>query len=88
MVTGFSYYPRWHKLPKDRRKLFATEFYEGVRVLRGYLYVPEKASSIRRMFHELNFVSFAALNFIRAERHDCIIVISPPIAFGASWDWL
>jgi colanic acid biosynthesis glycosyl transferase WcaI len=92
MVTGFSYYPKWRKLPKDRRKFFTSEIYEGVRVLRGYLYVPKKVSTIPRIFHELSFVLFAACNFIRAGRHDCIIVISPPLLLGLvgivfKWLW-
>jgi colanic acid biosynthesis glycosyl transferase WcaI len=92
MVTGFSYYPTWRKLPKDHGKLFARETYEGVRVLRGYLYVPKKVSTLHRIFHELSFVFFAALNFIRAGRPDCIIVISPPLLLGLvgvlfKWLW-
>jgi colanic acid biosynthesis glycosyl transferase WcaI len=91
MVTGFSYYPKWQKLPKDHRKLFAHETYESVRVLRGYLYVPTKVSTIRRIVHELSFVLFATFNFIRAGRHDCIIVISPPLLLGLvgiTFKWL
>jgi colanic acid biosynthesis glycosyl transferase WcaI len=92
MVTGFSYYPTWRKLPEDRRRLFASETYKGVRVLRGYLYVPQKVSTLRRIFHELSFVSFAALNFLRAGRQDCIVVISPPLLLGLvgvlfKWLW-
>lgn len=91
VVTGFSYYPKWNKLPKDRRRLFATEVYEGVRVLRGYVYVPQKVSTIRRIFHELSFVSFAVFNFLRAGRQDCIIVVSPPLLLGMvgiAFKWL
>jgi colanic acid biosynthesis glycosyl transferase WcaI len=92
MATGFSYYPKWCKLPDDRRKLFARENYKGVRVMRGYLYVPEKVSTIRRIFHELSFVLFAIFNFIRAGRQNCIIVISPPLLLGLvgilfKWLW-
>jgi colanic acid biosynthesis glycosyl transferase WcaI len=92
MVTGFSYYPKWRKLPEDNHKLFASETYERVRVLRGYLYVPKKVSIIGRIVHELSFVLFAALNFMRAGRQDCIIVISPPLLLGLvgivfKWLW-
>src|SRR5450755_2104754 len=82
MVTGFSYYPKWCKLPEDHRKLFAREIYKGVRVMRGYLYVPEKVSTQHRIFHELSFALFATFNFMRAGRQDCIIVISPPLLLG------
>jgi len=53
MVTGFSYYPKWRKLPEDNHKLFASETYERVRVLRGYLYVPKNVSVQDRFeFHD------------------------------------
>ncbi len=92
MVTGFSYYPKWRKLPNDNGKLFASEVYKRVRLLRGYLYVPEKVSTIRRMLHELSFVMFAAFNFIRAGRQDCVVIISPPLLLGLvgvlfKWLW-
>ena len=42
MITGFSYYPRWKKLCKDKGTFFRIEEYHGVKVYRGYLYVPQK----------------------------------------------
>lgn len=82
MVTGFSYYPSWKKQPEDKAKPFQTEEYRGVRVLRGYLYVPEQATTFKRILHELSFTVFAFLNFLRAGRHDCIVVITPPLLLG------
>ena len=46
VVTGFSWYPKWTKRPEDRRKLFRTDAYKGIKVLRGYLYVPKKVTTI------------------------------------------
>jgi len=82
MVTGFSYYPTWKKRPEDRGRLFRTDEYMGVRVLRGYLYVPGTVTTIKRILHELSFALFAFLNFLRAGRHECIVVISPPLLLG------
>jgi colanic acid biosynthesis glycosyl transferase WcaI len=82
MVTGFPFYPVWEKRPEDNRKLFSTDEYKGVKALRGYLYVPKSASTFRRMLHEASFTLFAFLNFLRAGRPDCIIVISPPLLLG------
>lgn len=82
MVTGFSYYPRWKKRSEDRGKLLQTGEYKGIRVLRGYLYVPKKVTTFKRVLHELSFTSFAFLNFLRAGRHDCIVVITPPLLLG------
>lgn len=82
VVTGFPYYPSWKKRPEDKMKLFESGKYRGVRVLRGYLYVPEKVSTLKRILHEASFTLFAFLNFLRAGRHDRIVIISPPLLLG------
>jgi colanic acid biosynthesis glycosyl transferase WcaI len=82
MVTGFSYYPRWRKRAEDRGRLFRNERWRGVRVLRGYLYVPAVVTTAKRILHELSFTLFAAFNFLRAGRHDAIVVLSPPLLLG------
>ena len=82
MVTGFSYYPHWKKRPEDRRRLFGHEFYRGVRVLRGYLYVPSRVSTLNRFFHEATFCLFAAVNFLRAGKPDVIVIFTPPFSLG------
>ncbi|MCP9772253.1 glycosyltransferase family 4 protein [Synechococcus sp. Tobar12-5m-g] len=82
MVTGFSYYPRWQKSPEDRGRLLATGRYQGVRTLRGYLYVPRKVSTFKRLLHEASFCLFAALNFLRAGRPDVIVIFTPPFFLG------
>lgn len=82
MVTGFPYYPGWKKRPEDKGRLFGTGKYKGVRTLRGYLYVPQHVTTVRRIAHELSFTFFALLNFLRAGRQDCIVIISPPLLLG------
>lgn len=82
MVTGFSYYPAWRKRPEDRGRLFATETWKGIRVLRGYLFVPRRVTTAARLWHEATFCFFAALNFLRAGRHDAVVVFSPPFLLG------
>lgn len=82
VVTGFPYYPNWKKRPEDRMKLFDSGKHRGVRVLRGYLYVPEKVDTLKRILHEMSFTLFASLNFLRAGRHDCVVIISPPLLLG------
>lgn len=82
MVTGFSWYPKWEKRPEDRRKLFRTDFYKGIKVLRGYLYVPKKVTTITRMLQEITFLTFAFFNFMRAGKHDAIVLFTTPINLG------
>ena len=80
VVTGFPFYPGWRKRPEDRRKLFASERYKGVKILRGYLYVPENPSALKRVLHELSFTAFALLNFLRAGRHERVVITAAPIS--------
>jgi colanic acid biosynthesis glycosyl transferase WcaI len=92
MVTGFPFYPNWKKRDADMGKVFARENYHGVKVLRGYLYVPRRVTTLQRIAHELSFSLFCVLNFVRAGRQDCIVVISPPLLLGLvgvifKWLW-
>lgn len=82
VVTGFSWYPKWVKRPEDKRKLFRTDIYKGMKILRGYLYVPKHVTTITRMIQEISFILFAGINFLRAGRQDVIVVFTTPINLG------
>ncbi len=82
VVTGFSFYPSWEKRPEDYRKLFEVSEHKGVKVLRGYLYVPKYPTALKRLLHEATFTVVASLNFLRAGRHDCIVLSAAPILMG------
>jgi colanic acid biosynthesis glycosyl transferase WcaI len=79
VITGFPFYPTWEKRAEDRGKLFRTDKYRGVKILRGYLYVPKNPTAFRRMLHESSFAIFACLNFLRVGKPDCIIVTAAPL---------
>ena len=82
MVSGFSYYPRWKKLKADQAVLFRTETYNGVKLFRGYLYVPEKVTTLKRILHELSFLCFSFINCLRVGKQDLVIMITPPLLLG------
>ena len=82
VVTAFSWYPKWVKRPEDRWKLFRTDQYGNIKVLRGYLYVPKKVTTLTRVIQEVTFLLFAFCNFVRAGRHDAIVVFTTPINLG------
>lgn len=82
VVTGFSFYPDWEKKQQDKGRLLRKDIYNNVKVLRGYLYVPKKQDSVRRILSEISFIFFALLNFIRAGKHDIIIVFTTPVSLG------
>lgn len=82
VVTTFSWYPKWIKRPEDKGKLFQTDLYKGIKVLRGYLYVPKKVTTLTRMLQEISFILFTLINFTRAGRHDTIVLFTTPINLG------
>lgn len=82
VVTGFSWYPKWAKRPEDRRKLFRTDYYKKIKVLRGYLYVPKRVSTLSRVLQEISFIVFAFFNFLRAGKQDMIVLFTTPINLG------
>ena len=55
MLTAFPYYPTWKKRTGDARRIFQSEGLSGVRVLRCWLYVPKRVSTVKRILHELSF---------------------------------
>jgi colanic acid biosynthesis glycosyl transferase WcaI len=92
VVTGFPYYPQWKKRQEDVGRFFQQEVYRGTDVFRGYLYVPSKVTTLKRLWHELTFCIFAFFNFLRVGRPDVIVLFTPPFFLGivgviAKWMW-
>ncbi|HWB61783.1 MAG TPA: glycosyltransferase, partial [Chthoniobacteraceae bacterium] len=87
MVTTFSYYPRWRKLPGDAGRLYHTDTINGVPVHRCWHYVPRQVSSVKRILHEATFCVTSTLRMLALKRADLVIVVSPPLLPGAA-AWL
>ena len=86
MITSFTYYPAWKKLPADRWKLFRTDHQNGVPVHRCWHYVPGRRNVLSRIIHELTFVKSSFLRALSLRRADLMIVVSPPLLLGpAAW---
>ena len=84
MVTTFSYYPTWRKLPEDEGKLYRTDIINGVPVHRCWHYVPERVSPLKRIIHEATFIKTSFLRLLALPRPDVLVVVSPPLALGAA----
>jgi colanic acid biosynthesis glycosyl transferase WcaI len=82
MVTGFEYYPAWQKQERDRWRLFRSEKRNGVRVRRCWLYVPKRVRSLKRILHELSFVSSSLIRLLFIRKPDIFVVVSPPLLLG------
>lgn len=82
VLTTFPYYPAWRKLPGDRKKLFRSDDLGGVSIHRCWHYVPLRASTLRRMVHEISFGLSSFLRFLTFGRSDVVVVVSPPLLLG------
>jgi len=87
MLTTFSYYPSWRKLPADCGRIYRTDQVNGIEVHRCWHFVPCHASNWKRIFHEMSFILTSMLRFLTLKRPDLIIVVSPPLLIGAA-AWL
>ena len=63
VCTTFPYYPEWKVPPGYAGKLTASEQRNGVQILRSYAYIPNPATSLKRILHEASFI---ATSLIRA----------------------
>jgi colanic acid biosynthesis glycosyl transferase WcaI len=87
MVTTFCYYPAWEKLATERHLLFRTDLMDGVTVHRCWHYVPKTVTTLKRIVHELSFVTVSFLRQLLLPAPDLLVVISPPLLLGAA-AWL
>src|ERR1700722_16271444 len=68
--TALPYYPAWKVPASYRRRLFIREQKAGVTIVRSWLYVPKRLSSIKRIVHEASFVACTFLrSIIRSGRN-------------------
>ena len=84
MCTGFPYYPRWRVAEAYRGRLVARENRHGVEILRSYLYVPRRVTTLRRILHEASFIASSCLRTLASRRPDVLVTVSPPLGLALS----
>lgn len=82
MVTTFSYYPAWKKTEADRGRLYRTDVINGVKIFRCWHYVPQRVTTLKRIFHEATFITTTFLRLLTLPRPDIYVVVSPPLLLG------
>ena len=82
MVTTFPYYPAWKKSAEDSRRLWRTDFVNGVPVHRCWHYVPARVRWWRRILHEVTFLLTSLPRVLRCRVPDVIVAVSPPLLLG------
>jgi len=84
MCTGFPYYPRWRVDEAYRGRLFARERRNGVQILRSFLYVSRRVTTLRRILHEASFIASSFLRVLGGRRPDLLVTVSPPLGLALS----
>ena len=84
VCTGMPYYPEWRVHPGYEGKLFLREKHNGVTVLRSWLWVPKKVTSVKRVAFEASFLASSLLQAIQNVRPELLLVVSPPLGLGLS----
>ncbi len=87
MVSTFSYYPTWRKLPDDQGRVYRTDVINGVPVHRCWHFVPPQVSALKRILHEASFIATSVLRQLTLKAPDVYVVVSPPLLLGAA-AWL
>lgn len=82
VVTALPYYPWWRVPPPYRGRFLVEEERNGVRILRTWLYVPRRVTSVGRVLHELSFTALSTLRLLSLRRRDLLLTVSPPLFLG------
>jgi colanic acid biosynthesis glycosyl transferase WcaI len=56
VTTTFPYYPRWKLHPGDRGQVLREEIHDGIPLRRIRMYVPARASGLKRMLSDASFL--------------------------------
>jgi len=85
VITAMPYYPQWQINKAYKGKWWHKEYISGAKVYRCPLYVPRKASSLKRIIHEFSFVLSTIPVWVRMlfqKKYDVIISVAPPFHLG------
>jgi colanic acid biosynthesis glycosyl transferase WcaI len=84
VLTSFPHYNCDAVWPEYRGRLLQFDRAGDVRVIRSYIYVPGKRSSIGRILNYLSFNISSTLAGLLTGRQDVIFVMSPPLTIGVT----
>lgn len=90
VVTAPPYYPNWRVTQGYRSGSYTHEVWEGARVWRAPLWVPESPSGVKRLLHLASFALFSLPVMLRqlAWRPDVVWVVEPPLICAPTALWI
>lgn len=84
VCAAMPYYPEWRTHARYRGKWTFREERNGVSILRSWIWVPARVSSVKRALLEASFLATSLLRAVRTQRPDLLMVVSPPLGLGLS----
>lgn len=84
VCTTFPYYPEWKVPPGYKGRFTLSEKRNGVSIVRGFAYIPNPVTALRRIVHEGSFVVSSFLRALFRKRPDVLLVVSPPLGLAFS----
>ncbi len=84
VCTSFPYYPLWRVPEEYRGKFWQKEERNGVGVLRSWIWVPRRVTSVRRILHEASFLASSLARAFTARKPDLLMIESPPLGLAVS----
>src|SRR5580692_7810391 len=82
VCTTFPYYPEWKVPAQYAGRIALSEERNGVRIFRGYAYVPNPVTSLKRVLHEASFIVSSTIRALARKRPDVLLVVSPPLGLA------
>ncbi|AFY68249.1 glycosyltransferase family 4 protein [Geitlerinema sp. PCC 7407] len=79
VITGMPNYPERRIYPTYRGKLYATEYKNGVRIDRSYVWVKPKPGLLDRILLDASFVVTSFFRALGSWRPDVILLTVPPL---------
>jgi len=87
VVTGFPNYPAGEIFPGYRGKRFVEDTFDGIRVLRTWVFATRSRGFIGRLLNYYSFPMFSLLAVRKLGPTDIIYVQSPPLFTGLAALW-
>lgn len=84
VCTGMPYYPEWRIHPGYTGKLLSREEHNGVTILRSWIWVPRKVTSVKRVLFEASFLACSLLRAMCSRKPELLLVVSPPLGLAIS----
>jgi len=85
ILTAMPNYPQMVVHKSYKGKVYFSEWMEGMKILRSYIFVSKSKSILKRLLNYFSFVfSSLLVGIFKGEKYDYVICESPPLFLGIS----